>query len=57
MHSETTLSTYDPDWEARWERCHAALTASRAEQAKEPHEGFLQKHTPVRTKRRHTPGL
>jgi hypothetical protein len=32
MHSETRLSTYDPDWEAHWERCHAALTASRVEQ-------------------------
>ena len=32
MASWTPLSTYDPDWQARWDRCHAALTASRAEQ-------------------------
>ncbi len=32
MASWTPLSTYDPDWQERWDRCHAALTASRAEQ-------------------------
>ena len=32
MASWTPLTTYDPDWKARWERCHAVITASRAEQ-------------------------
>jgi hypothetical protein len=32
MASRTLLATYDPDWQVRWERCHVALEASRAEQ-------------------------
>ncbi len=31
MASCTLLATYDPDWKARWERCHAVITASHAE--------------------------